>query len=78
MRKNVLTRSTFLFARRLFTDIDECDYDPDDDQERLCPGVCRNTIGSYTCIDPDEEISSCEAGYEISEDAPEEPACRGT
>lgn len=52
-------------------DIDECDYDPNDDQDRLCAGLCRNTIGSYICIDEDEEeeeidepeVTSCPPGF---------------
>lgn len=57
-------QDSFLF----FLDIDECDYDPDDDQDRLCPAMCRNTIGSYVCVDPDEEPLTCQPGYEPKED----------
>ncbi|KAI9557484.1 hypothetical protein GHT06_017312 [Daphnia sinensis] len=46
-------------------DIDECDYSSDDDDsDRLCPGICRNTIGSYVCVDPDEEPVVCPPGYD--------------
>ena len=65
-----------LFTARFFTfsDIDECDYDPDDDQDRLCPGMCRNTIGSYVCVDPDEEPVTCQTGFEFHD---EDGQCKG-
>jgi len=56
--------------KKSISDIDECDYDPDNDQDRLCPGLCRNTIGSYICIDEDEEIEefevTCQPGFEAN------------
>lgn len=58
----------YIYILPSLVDIDECDYDPDDDQERLCPGICRNTIGSYICVDPDEEPITCPEGYEPNED----------
>ena len=57
-------------SNKSISDIDECDYDPDNDQDRLCPGLCRNTIGSYICIDEDEEIEefevTCQPGFEAN------------
>lgn len=73
--KIILTNCRHSFFTALSTDIDECDYDPDDDQDRLCPAMCRNTIGSYVCVDPDEEPLTCQPGYEPKED---DGLCQGT
>ena len=64
-----------MFVHLFDSDIDECDYDPDDgDSDHICPGICRNTIGSYTCIDVDEipEGVTCSDGYQ-----PEFGKCEG-
>ena len=47
------------------SDIDECDYNADDDQEKICAGTCRNTVGSFICIDIDEiyDTVECKDGY---------------
>ena len=57
-----------------FSDIDEYENDPDDDQDQLCPGMCRNTIGSYVCVDPDEEPVTCQTGLEFHD---EDGHCKG-
>ena len=63
------------FVDRQHLDIDECDYSSDvDDSDRLCPDICRNTIGSYVCVDPDEEPVPCQPGYD---DEDQDGHCHG-
>ena len=60
-----------LLSFGIFLDIDECDEEQEE-EGGLCPGECRNTIGSYICIDIDADADAdadalepvnCSRGY---------------